>query len=57
MIKKFSNETKEALGHYVYVYSDPDTKKPFYVGEGKGDRVFNHLYDQSESDKVQKIKE
>lgn len=54
---KFSNKTKESLGYYVYVYSDPDTKQPFYVGKGKGDRVFNHLKDQSESDKVQKIKE
>ena len=55
MIKKFSAKTKEALGYYVYVYSDPDTHKPFYVGKGKGDRVFNHLFDQSESDKVRKI--
>ena len=50
MMKKFAMKTKEALGYYVYVYSDPDTHKPFYVGKGKGDRVFNHLSDQSESD-------
>ena len=55
MIKKFSPKAKEALVHYVYVYSDPDTHKPFYVGKGKGDRVFNHLSDRSESDKVRKI--
>jgi len=57
MLKKFSNKTKESLGYYVYVYSDPDTKQPFYVGKGKGDRVFNHLNDQGESDKAEKIKE
>ena len=57
MIQNFSHNAKEALKYYVYVYSDPDTKKPFYVGKGKGNRVFNHLKDQSESDKVQMIKD
>lgn len=57
MIRSFSNKTKEALGYYVYVYSDPDTKKPFYVGKGIGNRVFDHLDQQSECAKVQKITE
>ena len=57
MIKNFSHNTKEELKYYVYVYSDPDTKKPFYVGKGKGNRVFQHLDDQSENDKVHKINE
>ena len=52
MIKKFSSKTKEALGYYVYVYSDPDTRKPFYVGKGKDNRVFSHLDDKKENDKV-----
>jgi hypothetical protein len=55
MIKGFSHKTIEALGHYVYVYSDPDTRRPFYVGKGKGNRVFNHMDDQSENEKVRKI--
>ena len=55
MIHNFSPKTMEALGYYVYVYSDPDTKKPFYVGKGKGNRAFQHLDDQSENDKVRKI--
>ena len=42
MIKNFSHNTKEALKYYVYVYSDPDTKEPFYVGKGKGNRVIKH---------------
>lgn len=57
MIRNFSLKTKEALGYYVYVYSDPDTKKPFYVGKGKDNRVFNHLDDKKENDKVNKINE
>ena len=57
MIKKFSPKTKEALKYYVYVYSDPDTKEPFYVGKGKGDRVFSHLKEDKENEKTQKIKE
>lgn len=57
MIDKFSSQTIKELEYYVYVYSDPDTMKPFYVGKGKGNRVFQHLWDDSESEKVQKIKE
>ena len=48
MIKNFSPNTINSLEHYVYVYSDPDTKEPFYVGKGKGNRVFTHLDEQSE---------
>lgn len=54
---KFSPKTIEALGYYVYIYSDPVTKVPFYVGKGKDNRAFAHLYDGSESDKARKIAE
>lgn len=54
---KFSSKTIEALGYYVYIYSDPVTKVPFYVGKGKGNRAFAHLHDGSESDKARKIAE
>lgn len=43
MIERFSPKTKEELGFYVYVYSDPDTREPFYVGKGINDRAFSHL--------------
>lgn len=55
--KEFSKKTLENLGYYVYVYSDPDTQKPFYIGKGKGNRCFDHLNDMSSSDKVAKIQE
>ena len=29
--------------YYVYVYSHPDTRQPFYVGKGHGGRVRTHL--------------
>lgn len=56
MITSFSQTTIDELGYYVYVYSDPDTHKPFYVGKGKGNRVFAHLTDESDSEKVEYIK-
>ena len=56
-LQKFSPKTIEKIGYYVYIYSDPDTRIPFYVGKGKGNRVFAHLNDTSESDKTGKIEE
>lgn len=52
MISAFSQNTIENLQYYVYVYSDPDTHKPFYVGKGKGNRVFDHLSYDNDSEKV-----
>lgn len=56
-IDKFSEVTINELKYYVYIYSDPDTRIPFYVGKGKGNRVFSHLSLDGESEKVNKIKE
>ena len=47
----------ERLRHYVYLYVDPRTQKPFYVGKGQGERALAHLWDTSESRKVQVVKE
>ena len=55
--KEFSKKTLENLGYYVYLYSDPDTKEPFYIGKGKGNRCFDHLSYKNGSDKVSKIQE
>ena len=50
-------EVGDALASYVYVYIDPRSHRPFYVGKGKGNRLFSHLDDQTESEKVRRIAE
>jgi len=40
---KIGSLVSSKLKNYVYMYSDPMTKDPFYVGRGKGNRVFDHL--------------
>jgi hypothetical protein len=39
----FDEKTKQHLKSYVYLLIDPTTKKPFYVGKGNNDRVFDHM--------------
>ena len=45
------------LNFYVYIISDPSDNEIFYVGKGRGKRVFSHLSDQSDNPKTTKIKE
>jgi len=54
---KITDEIAEFLKSYVYVYTDPRDGKPFYIGKGKGNRLFSHLDDQSDCEKVAKIVE
>ena len=42
-MNSFSNATIEKIGYYVYCLYDPRDKKIFYIGKGKGNRVFKHM--------------
>lgn len=39
----FDEKTRQELKYYVYMLLDPEDNKPFYVGKGIDNRVFNHL--------------
>ena len=57
-MKKLSPDVIKKLKWYVYLLSDPNTNEIFYVGKGKGNRVFDHFRNLKENDpKSQKIKE
>ncbi|MCX6696145.1 MAG: hypothetical protein NTV84_00990 [Methanoregula sp.] len=47
----------EKLESYVYVYVDPETEKPFYIGKGTGDRFLAHLNVQPGTAKGDRINE
>lgn len=42
-MKKFSDSVIKELGYYVYRLIDPRNGDTFYVGKGKGNRVFQHV--------------
>lgn len=63
-ITEFPSEVIEELKYYVYRLIDPRNGETFYVGKGKGNRVFQHMKgalaaDDSDeiSDKLQTIRE
>ena len=43
MISEFSKEVVEQLNYYVYRLIDPRNGQTFYVENGKGNRVFQHV--------------
>lgn len=49
---KFPKIVSTELKYYVYIYSNPITEEIFYVGKGKGERVFAHLTEETETEKV-----
>jgi uncharacterized protein len=38
----FDEKTKQNLQHYVYMLIDPRNNKPFYIGKGINNRIFDH---------------
>ncbi|TWT44592.1 hypothetical protein RAS1_10070 [Phycisphaerae bacterium RAS1] len=53
----FTPEVQALLESYVYLYIDPRDGSVFYIGKGQGNRCFSHLDEQSESEKVRRIRE
>lgn len=55
-MKKFSSKTKKELKYYVYAltYKEENEDIIFYIGQGRGDRVFAHFDD---ADKLKKMED
>lgn len=53
----FPRAIENKIGHYIYLYIHPDTDEIFYVGQGRGNRAFSHLDDNSETEKTAIINE
>ncbi|MBF8274892.1 MAG: hypothetical protein HW380_3997 [Magnetococcales bacterium] len=54
---KMPTEVADRLGYYVYLYTDPRTGHPFYVGKGQGQRVLSHLSADGETRKTRILEE
>ncbi len=46
----FNQQTIESLAYYVYALVDPRDNRIFYIGKGKGNRVFQHAKDSLNED-------
>lgn len=59
MLQSFPPEVADKLKTYVYRLIDPRNGETFYVGKGKGDRVFAHIRaaidKEDPSDKLKRI--
>lgn len=58
---EFSQTVCEKIGYYVYVLRDPRNSSIFYIGQGVGNRIFQHVFcalkTDIESDKLNLIRE
>ena len=57
----FTDEIQAELRYYVYFLRDPRSEQVFYVGKGKGNRLFDHVAcaidAPTESDKLAQIRD
>lgn len=54
----FDKDVCNSLKHYVYAYyEDENAKKPFYIGKGKDNRCFDHLFEKQNNEKNIKIQD
>jgi len=60
-VTSFPSEVAEKLKTYVYRLIDPRNGETFYVGKGKGNRVFAHIHEQVDdedpSNKLRRIRD
>lgn len=52
---RLTDDMAKLLGCYVYVYIDPRNGRVFYIGRGKGSRLYAHLEDQADTAKTATI--
>jgi len=57
MVTEFPRSIHDKLKHYVYLYIDPRDQNVFYVGKGNANRAFAHLTEESEKEKVRRIRD
>jgi hypothetical protein len=52
---RITDEVSQILRSCVYVYIDPRNGEPFYIGKGRGGRLFAYLSDPADTAKVARI--